>query len=364
MSIIIRYLLRQFIGPLFVCLLSFNGIFILFDLFGQLSRFIEADLHWTQILHYYTGVVCMYSHWFLPASCMLATLYTMWQLSHHNELTAMRASGISFHRLTLPFFLVAIIMCGLDFASAEFLTPNLAAWSEKMKASQFKATGYERVENHLYINTGAGRQWRFHSVDISSDRGFANVDAPVEITHDTDGIDDWGVRADKATYADGLWWLHNPRFIYFDVDGSELPESAVSSPPLPSVFPFPELTETPHDMLIGVRDWMYLGARDMLRILRTTGGTPEKWFDFWYSLAAPWTCIVITLFAIPAGITTSRQSVFKGVALVLITFFSFYGFTLVLEFFGQHGVLYPFLAAWLPNLVFLAIGLGLYRRLT
>ena len=273
-----------------------------------------------------------------------------------------------------PFLLLSLnTNISIPFEASMNLTPfvgespnvdGIQEISMKMKASQFKATGYERVENHLYINTGAGRQWRFHSVDISSDRGFANVDAPVEITHDTDGIDDWGVRADKATYADGLWWLHNPRFIYFDVDGSELPESAVSSPPLPSVFPFPELTETPHDMLIGVRDWMYLGSRDMLRILRTTGGTPEKWFDFWYSLAAPWTCIVITLFAIPAGITTSRQSVFKGVSLVLITFFSFYGFTLVLEFFGQHGVLYPFLAAWLPNLVFLAIGLGLYRRLT
>ena len=93
-------------------------------------------------------------------------------------------------------------------------------------------------------------------------------------------------------------------------------------------------------------------------------GSAEDWFDFWYRIAAPWSCLVITLFSIPAGITTGRQSVFKGLLLVLVTFFLFYAFSVLLEYCGQHGYLAPFLAAWLPNLVFLAIGVAMYRRLT
>ncbi len=133
MSLIVRYLLRQFLGPLLTCLVAFNGIFVLFDLSGHLSRFLDADLPLPMILKYYLGVVCTYSHWFLPASCMLATLYSMWQLSHHSELTAMRASGISFHRLTLPFFCTAIVASLLTFANEEWLAPPLGAWSDRLK---------------------------------------------------------------------------------------------------------------------------------------------------------------------------------------------------------------------------------------
>ena len=55
---------------------------------------------------------------------------------------------------------------------------------------------------------------------------------------------------------------------------------------------------------------------------------------------------------------------FRGLLLVLVTFFLFYVFSVLLEYCGQHGYLAPALAAWLPNLVFLAIGLAMYRRLT
>ena len=123
--------------------------------------------------------------------------------------------------------------------------------------------------------------------------------------------------------------------------------------------------------------WDFLAARDMLRVLRTEAGGREaegkdsedrhdasRWFDFWYRLASPWACIVITLFSIPTGITTGRQSVFKGIVLALATFFAFYAASLALEFCGQNGLLPPAVAAWAPNVIFLGIGLFLYRRLT
>ena len=378
MSLITRYLLRQFLGPLLVCLVAFNGIFVLFDLSGHLSRFLDADLPLALILKYYLGVVCTYSHWFLPASCMLATLYSMWQLSHHSELTAMRASGISFHMLTLPFFCSAIAMSLLTFANEEFLAPPLSAWSDRLKDSGFAKPDPGPAENVFFTNYEANRTWHIASVDLSTDETASRIAIPeadaeripppaVEIkARDEAGRNVWGVRADRADYLDGNWWLANPRQIHFDVDGMELPDTAVRVVDLPGHVPFPELTEKPRDIRIaGRRDNAHLSSREMLRKIRTghSEGAEDR-YDFWYRIAAPWACLVITLFSIPAGITTGRQSVFKGILLVLVTFFSFYAFSLLLKYFGQHGVLPPALAAWLPNLVFLAIGGAMYRRLT
>ena len=378
MSLITRYLLRQFLGPLLVCLVAFNGIFVLFDLSGHLSRFLDADLPFPMVLKYYLGVVCMYSHWFLPASCMLATLYSMWQLSHHSELTAMRASGISFHMLTLPFFCAAIAMSLLTFANEEVLTPPLSAWSDRLKDSGFSETHPGPAENVFFTNYEANRTWRIASIDLSSDRTASRIAIPeadadripppaVEIkARNADGRNVWGVRADRADFLDGNWWLTNPRQMHFDIDGMELPDTAVRVVDLPGNVPYPELTEKPRDIRIAEqKDNAHLSSREMLRKMRTSrAGSAEDRYDFWYRIASPWACLVITLFSIPAGITTGRQSVFKGILLVLVTFFSFYTFSILLKYFGQHGTVPAFLAAWLPNLVFLAIGGVMYRRLT
>ena len=378
MSLITRYLLRQFIGPLLVCLVAFNGIFILFDLFGHLSRFLDADLPLPAILKYYLGVVCTYSHWFLPASCMLATLYSMWRLSHHSELTAMRASGISFHMLTLPFFCTAIAMSLLTFANEELLAPRLGAWSDRLKESGFAETDPGPAKNVYFTNYEANRTWRIASVDLSSDATVARISAPepeeggepqpaVEIkARNREGRNVWGVRADRADYLDGHWWLTNPRQIQFDLDGMELPDTAFRPVELPGNVPYPELTERPRDIRIAEqKDNAYLSSREMLRKMRTSqAASAEDRFDFWYRIASPWACLVITLFSIPAGITTGRQSVFKGILLVLVTFFTFYLFSITLEYFGQKDLVPPVLAAWLPNLVFLAVGIAMYRRLT
>lgn len=365
MRIVTRYLLREFLGPLAACFVSFNAIFVLFDLFGHLSRFLDADLPLHFVLRYYAGVVSFYSAWFIPASCMLATLYTMWRLSHHSEITAMRASGISFHRLTLPFFSVAFAMAVLSLVNSQWIAPEAAEWSDRLKDSSFRLAERGETVNHLFMNVRDRRTWMFGSVDATSPAGFANATNVVRVTHDTAGVNDWGVRADAAHWLDGVWWLENPQIVSFDIDGQELPLTAVKPPTLPKSMPFPELTETPRDMFIATRSWDHLGASDMARRMDVQGrDDPERKFDFWYRIASPWACIVITLFSIPAGITTGRQSVFKGVVLALVTFFGFYALTLLLEFLGQHGYIAAAPAAWMPNLAFLAIGIVLYRRLT
>ncbi|MBQ7667477.1 MAG: LptF/LptG family permease [Kiritimatiellae bacterium] len=365
MRIVTRYLLREFLGPLAACFVSFNAIFVLFDLFGHLSRFLDADLPLRLVLRYYAGVVSLYSAWFIPASCMLATLYTMWRLSHHSEITAMRASGISFHRLTLPFFAVALAMAALAFANSQWIAPDAAEWSDRLKESSFVPAAAAESKNHLFMNPRARRTWVFGSVDADSPEGFANATNFVRVTHDTAGVNDWGVRADGARWLDGTWWLANPQIVSFDIDGEELPAAAAPPPRLPQDVAFPEFEETPRDMFLATRSWDHLGATDMLRRISLQGrDDPEKRFDFWYRLAAPWACLVITLFSIPAGITTGRQSVFKGLVLALGSFFGFYALTLLLEFLGQHGYLPALPAAMLPNLVFLALGLFMYGRLT
>ena len=83
-------------------------------------------------------------------------------------------------------------------------------------------------------------------------------------------------------------------------------------------------------------------------------------YDLWAQIASPLACIVITLFAIPAGIATGRQSVFKGIVGALAMFFSFYALTIGFMVLSRMGWCPPILAEFLPDSVFFLIGCRLF----
>ena len=79
-------------------------------------------------------------------------------------------------------------------------------------------------------------------------------------------------------------------------------------------------------------------------------------------LAAPWTCLVVVLIALPFGAVTGRRNVFVGVASSIVIFFAFYviqRFGLAL---GTSGRIPASIAAWAPNAIFAILGMVLTWR--
>jgi lipopolysaccharide export LptBFGC system permease protein LptF len=79
-------------------------------------------------------------------------------------------------------------------------------------------------------------------------------------------------------------------------------------------------------------------------------------------LAAPWTCLVVVLIAIPFGAASGRRNLFVGVAGSIFICFAYFVIQQVCLALGSGGHLPPWLAAWLPNLFFGVMGLVLTAR--
>ena len=366
MKIVTRYLLREFIRPFLVCLVSFDAMFLVFDLFDNVSKFIGTGLPALRILQYYGSLIASYSHWFAPASLMLATLYTMWVLSRNSEITAMRASGISFTRLSIPFLAVSAAVAALEAVNAEYLVPEAASWAARLKERRFdpEYVSSDPRENFQYVATSGRRQWYFQDIDLATEASAASTTGTVSVVQEgKDGSPEWKVTAKGARFLDGQWWFFQPRVNHYDIDDGELPSTDVELG-MPRWVRMADLAEEPRDMVLFVRDWDNYSVRDMRRSLATTGiESTSRRYDILYRFAAPWACVVITLFAVPAGLTTARQNIISGIITALAAFFGFYAMTHFCGFLGQSGKLPVTLAAWLPNAVFFVAGIVNFRRL-
>lgn len=307
MRILTRYVLCEFLVPLFYCLAGFLGIYVLFELFESFNRLLEARPPVLTVMAFFAGYVSPYLQWLIPAALLLATLYTMWTLCRHSEITAMRANGIGFSSIVRPLLVVATILAvGVAYVN-EFYAPWAAEKARAARENRFQPAAESVCENLPYYNQQAARVWRINRLNPEKPGNLEGV----RISFDRpDGSRRLDITCHKAEYLDGLWWLFYPQYQYFDELNNPI---ANPTPTLTDLVirAMPELTETPRDFLLMNKAWEFYTVRDMIHYIKKNPYLDKteiasKSFDIHARLAAPFSCLIITLFAIPAGVATGR----------------------------------------------------------
>src|SRR5436190_7155277 len=126
MRLLDRYLFRELLLPLAYCLVGFLIAFIAFDLFSSIAEFQKYRLTGGDILEYYFNRApeFLVSSYIIPMSLLLGMLYALSNHSRHNEVTAMRAAGISLGRIAMPYFVTGVVFSLAVFYINEMLLPD------------------------------------------------------------------------------------------------------------------------------------------------------------------------------------------------------------------------------------------------
>jgi len=365
MKLIDRYILRSFLSPLVFCLLGFTMVYVVFDMFDHLSDFVAGQVGAASMAVFYLYLLPLGAIYVAPVSLMMATLYSLTQLTKNNELTAMRACGMSLYRLMLPYVTAGLLASVAVLLINETLSPRAAYWTRQF----VRAAGREdKLSVHLarnvpYKNQRERRTWmigQFNALDYSME----NVEV---FQHDARGMDLYKVTAPRVEWRDRRWQFRDLTKRYFDAYGN--PRGA---PELALVREMHEFTETPVNFLNEikdpVRDPEFFAATDLLNYIEShdTLGPPtvrRLMVDFHHRLALPWTCLIVTLLGIPFGNHTGRKGSFAGAMLCLgLFFFQYFAINFGL-WLGKQGGLPPWLAAWLPIALLLAYGAHLLARM-
>lgn len=363
MRILSRYVLAAFLVPLTYCLVTFVSLYVMIELVDVYGDIVAAKPAPRVVLLYFVGYIAPLFEWLLAAALLLASLYTMWQLCRHSEVTAMRASGLGLRTIIGPMVGVAVVCAVLAALNLEFFAPSVAEYAKRVKKEDFRSQGSDVRENINYYNTAGRRIWRIARMDLYAPETLDEVQITFERSDGTREVD---ITCKRVEYMDGMWWFFQPQYTWYDEIGIQV------APVLPhlanlQVRAMPRLSETPNDFVNETREWSFLPVLARLRYLRvhpnlSLSERHSKWYDIHYRLAAPWSGVVITLFAIPMGIATGRQSVFKGILAAIGLFFAFFATVNGGMILAKRELIPAFLGAWLPHVLFLVTGLVLLWR--
>ncbi len=342
---------------------GFAIIAVLVDLFENFVNFMEAGTSAPHVLLYYGILLPTFLPYLLPVSLLLALLYALWQLGKNSELTAMRASGLSPFQLVSPYLLVGLLAAFVLLAVNELFNPWALHWTRQFKNMQGTTTGQSAyLVPVAYKNVVGRRVWQIDQFDLrpASAHEMRGINL---IQQRPDGSDEFRLDAARGRWLDGHWWFERVETRYYDTRNDPA-GPAESTPTLEMTM----LSETPRDFINEIKDSTERSTLEILRFIQTHPGISAETrsrllVDFHYRMAAPWLCLIVILLGIPLGIHAGRRGMGMGILFALLAFFGYYVLMGLGLAYGKRQLLPPLLAGWLPNLVFLAIGLGLMRRL-
>jgi lipopolysaccharide export system permease protein len=363
MRLLDRYLFRELLAPLAYCLGGFLIFWISFSLFNDLDKLQTAKLHLLDVIEYSIAMTPEFLVTALPVALLLALLYTLTHHARHNEITAMRAAGVSLWRICVPYFIVGFFASIALFALNEFCVPRSADWADKILNRYLQKTEMASAQKKLaFQNDRAHRTWFFSKLNFNA----AQLD-DVQVNWTLPNGSSQQLNADRAVRANGVWKFFNV---------AEYAQVRPSEPFVPSlqtnVLTIPEFTETPSEMKIELKisDSEQFGHKNvlslanLLKYLWLRPGVQSGWVQtqLHQHFAGPLTCLIVVLIAIPFGAASGRRNLFFGVAGSIFICFTFFVIQKISFALGTGGHLPGWLAAWLPNFLFGAVGIILTAR--
>jgi lipopolysaccharide export system permease protein len=352
-----RYVFAEFTKIFVATALGFPILVTVIDLVDNLDRYLSRNLPKGDIALSYVYALPEAMYLVLPAAVLFATIFTIGALTRHSEITAAKASGISFYRVATPIFFASMLAGGLAMVLSELAPIGNRRVVELRKEATF-AVGTERY--NFAFGAAEGRVYKIQQLQVAS----GTVEA---IQIERRGLEGdstyptWIATADRARWQrENSGWVLQSGTLH--VLTGQLPNLSIKFDSLRDR----HFSETPQQLMASPKapkDMRYRELGRYIRALERSGSDVNTIkVDRALKIAVPITCIIIALFGAPLATSTQRGGAAWGIGLSLGVTVTFLISIQLTKAIGGEGVLNPDLAAWIPNTLFALGGVVLLAR--
>jgi lipopolysaccharide export system permease protein len=347
-----RLVIRNFLRLFLLFVVGAPLLFILGDMVERVDRLLEG-MTLAEVLLSYAFEFPKYVFWSFPIAGLMATVFTIQPMTVHREIMAAKAGGISFRRIVAPVLILGVLITGAGLFLAD-LVPVTNERAAEVRGERERRQGW--AAQFVYL-TDAGesllaRQLRVHDGRMSGVVILRRSDDPLEPTIH--------IAADEAEWTeDGGWVLRSGFVRELLATGEERAERFQE-------LRYDRLQERPEDLVEAVRDEDEMTRAELealaARVIRSGGDAGRIQVKREQRLAIPVAALVIILFGAPLATSSKRGGAAVGIGLSLATTILYLVLLRLFGALGYAGLLDPWIAAWAPNLIFLAAGLFLMIR--
>ncbi|MCH5236213.1 MAG: LptF/LptG family permease [Muribaculaceae bacterium] len=348
------YILRKFLGTFFMATILFMAIIAMFDVTEKLDAFLIAPLKET-IFDYFLSFLPYFALQLSPLFVFISVIFFTTKLADNSEIIAILSSGISFHRLLRPYLLGAAVIAALTFVADNYLIPPT---NQRRIDYTNKYVRNKKVESNTNIQLKISPEvvayiGRFEDRNKTGYRfSLYEFDGKKLISRTT---------AQTARYdtTKMYHWVLNDYMIR-KFDGMN--ETISRGRTIDTIIPF-----EPRDFMISANDQETLTTPQLNTYIekqKMRGVANIKAFEIEKEgrIASIAAAFILTLIGMSLSSRKVKGGMGINIGIGLGLSFSYILFSSVTSSFAISGLTTPFIAMEIPNVIYLLIGLYLYRK--
>jgi lipopolysaccharide export system permease protein len=353
-NILDRYISRIYLRAAALSFAALLGLFYISTFIDRADKIFKGQASTAKVavlLAYYTP---QFIYYVIPIAALLSVLVTFGLLSRTSELSVMKACGISLYRIAAPLLLLSMAWSGVLFGLEQQV---MARANRRADALDAEIRGRPpRTFNPLT------RRWL-----IARDGAFYHYSYfdPSKLALDNLAIyrpakEGWQLAgqtfARRVTWSDGEWQAVNGWEQDFSGNGARW--RSFAQRPLALEAPDYFETEQPLAEMMTVPQ-----LKSFIDELSSSGfNIVPLSVELQKKIAFPFVTVVMTLLAVPFGMTTGKRGTLYGIGIGIVIALSYWTSVGAFAAVGKAGLLSPVLAGWAPNV--LAAGGAAYLLLT
>jgi len=351
MNIITRYITREFTKLFFLCLITCVALFFVIDFSVQFIENLEKyNPPFLLSLAASLFKLPQMLYWLFPVATLLATFLTLALFARNNEITAMKAGGISVYSIVTPLLVMSVgVMC-IAFCNQELALPSTsqrAKYIENIQIKQKKGRRLLKQDRFWYRTEDAicNIELFEHNTNTLYGITFFYFSNGFTLSRRLD--------ARRGKWINGQWHFFDVVTRTFTPDGVQDIETLAEK-----IMP---LRETPEDFKLARKEpeeMSFMELREYIAKIQRAGYKVPEYIPYLYAkISFPFTCLIMPIIAIPFALRIGRGGgIPRGIGASLLIGFSYfilYNFGISL---GKGGVLSPLLSAWAANIFFATLG--------
>lgn len=351
-----RYIFKKFIGTFFFAITMLILIVIIIDLSENIDSFLRHNAPWQKVLlNYYVMSIPYYINLYIYLFTFIAVVFFTSKMAIHTEIIAILSSGVSFWRLLYPYVLAALTLAVLSLYLSNFLIPNTNEIRRQFKdeyMEQLTQSGGRNIhiqvakDEFVYVETyhikkDIGYRFSWEKYDGTELKFKAVGDV---LSHDTLAPNHWRIDPYTFRYIKG-----GEEYI---VQGRHL-DTVLNL--LPTDF---------YKMKEDFEEMDFFELRDHIQRMKAKGSEGVKAYQVEMNqrMASPAAILILTLIGAALSSRKIRGGIGMHLGIGIAIAFSYILFMQISKTFAISGELSPFLAAWIPNLIFCVVGIFLLLK--
>ncbi|NDP21217.1 MAG: YjgP/YjgQ family permease [Paludibacter sp.] len=348
------YIIKKFLGTYFFSIILIISISVVFDLTEKMDNFFEHDAPLKEIVfQYYLNFIPFYMNMFSPLFTFIAVIFFTSKMATNTEIIAILASGVSFRRLMVPYLLSALVISIISFTVGGYIIPN---GNKIMLTFEDKYVRKIKKDNarNVQMEVEKGVIMYIERYEISNNTGYRFSLEKFNGKTLTSRLTAQTISWDSAYN----WKITD----YLQRDFKGMRESISKGTTKDTT-----IMVQPEEFFITYAEAAQMSNPQLSKYLikqRERGvGNIQGFEDEYYKrFSMPLAAFIMTLI----GVSLSSRKVRGGMGLHLgigLALSSLYIlFSTMSTTFSVSGVMSAFAAVWLPNLVFLVVGIYLYIK--